>query len=75
LKGIVEVALDGVAHILRPGESLLVKPGVKHKFSGLEDSVLEEISTNHLIGDSFYSDDLIMKNLSRKTHIALWINE
>jgi sialic acid synthase SpsE/mannose-6-phosphate isomerase-like protein (cupin superfamily) len=75
LKGIVEVVLDGVAHILRPGESLLVKPGVKHKFLGLEDSVLEEISTNHLVGDSFYSDDSIMQNLSRKTHIALWTNE
>ncbi len=75
LKGIVELVLDGVAHILRPGDSLLIKPGVKHRFLGLEDSVLEEISTNHLVGDSFYSDDSIMENLSRKTHIAIWINE
>ncbi len=39
--------------ILNPGDSLLIVPGTKHRFYGLEDSQIFEFSTHHMEEDSY----------------------
>ena len=36
-----------------PGDSLRILPGVRHRFTGLEDSVIFEFSTQHFESDSY----------------------
>jgi len=43
--------------ILSPGDSLLITPGTKHRFYGLENSEIFEFSTHHMEDDS-YRDEL-----------------
>ena len=40
-------------HIMLPGNSMLIKPGQKHRFTGLEDSEIIEFSTHHDDSDSY----------------------
>ena len=39
--------------IMGPGDDLRIRPMMKHRFTGLEDSVIIEISTQHFDGDSY----------------------
>ena len=43
--------------IMKQGESVLIKPEVKHRFSGLKDSMIIEISTHHEDLDSYREED------------------
>jgi len=43
--------------VMRPGDSILIEPGTKHRFTGLEDSEIFEFSTHHEDSDS-YRDEL-----------------
>lgn len=52
-RGKVLLELNGEKIIMNPGESQRIKPGEKHRFTGLEDSELIEFSTNHKEDDSF----------------------
>ncbi|OYT41843.1 hypothetical protein B6U80_00310 [Candidatus Pacearchaeota archaeon ex4484_26] len=52
LRGKVLMELDKEKAILKPGQSLLIKPGQKHRFTGLEDSEILEFSTHHEDSDS-----------------------
>ena len=40
-------------HIMLPGDSMLIKPHQKHRFTGLEDSEIIEFSTHHDDSDSY----------------------
>lgn len=73
LYGEVELILDGVSNILRPGDVLTVEPGVRHAFTSQTGSVIEEISTTHFKQDSFYTDPAIMQNKQRKTLLTYWM--
>jgi len=53
LKGKILLELDGEKEILNPGDTILVKPGQKHRFTGLEDSTIIEFSTHHDDEDSY----------------------
>jgi len=75
LHGSVKIYLDGVAKIYCPGDVITVQKKVRHKWTALEDCVIEEISTNHKIDDSFYVDKTIHKNLNRKTLIEHWFQK
>ena len=46
---------DGKIHdyIMEPGETQLIRPCQKHRFTGLEDSRILEFSTHHEDGDSY----------------------
>tara|TARA_Y100000310_G_C20575444_1_gene760168 strand:+ start:138 stop:533 length:396 start_codon:yes stop_codon:yes gene_type:complete len=56
-KGKVFLELDGKKIIMNPGDSELVMPNQKHRFTGLEDSEIIEFSTHHEDEDS-YRDEL-----------------
>ena len=72
LYGDLEVEVEGHKNILRPGDTLLVKPGQWHKFATLDGAIFEEVSTTHRNDDSFYEDPTIkeMKQEDRKTCLS-----
>ena len=57
----------------KQGEMLTINPYDSHCFEDLGiGCVFEEISTTHIDGDSYYSDDNVLEN--RKTKLT-WRNE
>jgi len=50
--GIVLMEIKGKEKIMKQGDVARIKQGVKHRFSGLENSVIIEISTHHEDKDS-----------------------
>ncbi|WP_446008846.1 N-acetylneuraminate synthase family protein [Candidatus Electrothrix sp.] len=61
LHGDLEICLDGHVKKLELGETVLVEPGMWHKFHTLDGAIMEEISSTHYNDDSFYDDELIAK--------------
>ncbi|MFH1642687.1 MAG: cupin domain-containing protein [Nanoarchaeota archaeon] len=53
IKGKVLIELNNKKQILVPGDSVLIKPGEKHRFTGLEYSEIIEFSTHHKDSDSY----------------------
>lgn len=45
--------VDGREKIMAEGDAVRIKPNTKHRFSGLVDSVIIEISTHHEESDSY----------------------
>ena len=74
LRGDLEVSLNGVIHHLALGQLLLVERGAWHNFSTVRGCIFEEISTTHVIGDSFYEDPRIatLDPMQRKTLLTMW---
>ena len=74
LHGVLNVELDGHRRVLHPGETLLVLPGVWHRFWTDTGCVAEEISTTHFNDDSVYQDKKInqMARHERKTVVDHW---
>ena len=74
LSGIFECVVDGIHRTLKPGETILVQPGVWHSFWSNTGCIIEEISTTHFNNDSIYSDQKIndMNRSERKTQVKNW---
>jgi sialic acid synthase SpsE/quercetin dioxygenase-like cupin family protein len=74
LHGVLNVEIDGHHRILHPGETILVLPGVWHRFWTETGCVAEEISTTHFNNDSVYQDKKINKleRHDRKTVVDHW---
>ncbi len=74
LYGTLHVEIDGHHRVLNPGETLLVLPGVWHKFWTETGVVAEEISTTHFNNDSVYQDKRINETGrdKRKTLVDHW---
>lgn len=74
LSGEMVVELAGKRRIMYPGDTILVQPGVWHKFESHEGVIFEEISTTHYNDDSFYEDKSInqLKRELRKTKLINW---
>ncbi|MDB0016102.1 N-acetylneuraminate synthase family protein [Alphaproteobacteria bacterium] len=74
LSGRLHCELDGKEYILDPGDTLLVLPGVWHRFWSSEGAIFEEISTTAISGDSVYRDPKInkMETVQRKTIVDHW---
>lgn len=74
LWGKLNVEVDGRHKVLERGDTLLVLPGVWHRFWTENGCVFEEISTTHLADDSVYRDEAINKLTSkqRKTMVDHW---
>ena len=51
--GKVLMELGNKANVLIKGDSVRIKPNTKHRFSGLERSILIETSTHHKDDDSY----------------------
>lgn len=52
-KGCVLIECDGKFETFTTGQSIRIKPGVYHRFEGMSDSVILEVSTQHLDEDSY----------------------
>jgi len=74
LHGDLEVNLNEVMHDLKPGDILLVERGTWHSFSTEKGCIFEEVSTTHIIGDSYYEDSKIavLDPIQRKTVLTMW---
>lgn len=53
LKGKVLMEIDNKKQIMLPGDSVLITPNTKHRFTGLEPSEIIEFSTHHEDSDSY----------------------
>ncbi len=74
LHGVLHVEIDGYLRIMHPGETILVLPGVWHRFWTETGAVAEEISTTHFKDDSVYQDKRINEvgRHERKTLVDHW---
>lgn len=44
------------SRVMTTGDRMRIPPGLEHRFTGLEDSVIYEISTHHIEEDSYRSE-------------------
>jgi N-acetylneuraminate synthase len=49
-----------------------VKKGLKHSFRSENGAIFEEVSSTHYPDDSYYDDQEILANKSRKTQMSFW---
>ena len=70
LQGDLTVILDGKSYDMKKGDILTIERGAKHEFFSKTGAIFEEISTEHIKEDSYYSDNKIMLNKSRKSKIT-----
>ena len=70
--GEMTVNLGGEIHRMKEGDILTVPTGVPHGFTSASGAVFEEISSTHQGSDSYYTDESINLNSSRKTELSVW---
>ena len=73
LYGTIQLELDGKPYTCKPGDIATVDPGVRHAFWSTTGAVIEEISSTHIVDDSFYTDPAISENSNRKTLLSYWM--
>lgn len=73
LYGTVQLELNGKQQTSKPGDVITVDPGVRHAFWSTDGAVIEEISSTHILADSFYTDTSIDVNKNRKTLLSYWL--
>jgi rfaE bifunctional protein nucleotidyltransferase chain/domain len=56
LDGKVRMKVEGEESIMLPGDTIRIKPGQRHTFTGLGSSRILEISTQHFESDSYRED-------------------
>jgi N-acetylneuraminate synthase len=75
LSGRLFMSIDGLEpRAMRAGDSVNISPMQYHNFWTTDGAIVEEISTTHIDGDSFYTDPLIAKipRDQRKTIVEGW---
>jgi N-acetylneuraminate synthase len=72
--GDLEVKLNDASMRLHRGQKVLVERGTWHSFNSVGGAIFEEVSTTHVIGDSYYEDEDISKLdlVQRKTVLTGW---
>ena len=55
------------------GDTAVIPPGTIHAVSSTSGAIIEEVSSTHILDDSFYLDELISKNSARKTFVQYWV--
>ena len=73
LHGDISIDLDGVRKECGPGDILVVERGMRHSFRSRGGVIMEEISSTHYKGDSYYTDAEIAPVDKRKTLISYWL--
>ncbi len=71
LKGDCTLYLNGKKINMRPGKPYIISRGVDHGFSSAHGAIIEEISTKHIVGDSVYKDNEILKKSTEDRKIYL----
>jgi quercetin dioxygenase-like cupin family protein len=74
LYGDVQLTLDGEEKKCKSGDVVTVTRGTKHIFASENGAVIEEISSTHYRDDSYYTDEVILRNKDRKTYISYWLD-
>lgn len=74
LYGNVKVQLDGNTYEKKVGDVLVIPRGQTHAFDSKNGCIIEEISSSHIINDSYYSDPAITANADRKTFVTYWMD-
>lgn len=75
LYGEVKLTLNNICHLLNPGDVVTIEPGTRHAWTSDTGAVIEEISTTHIVNDSYYTDPQIMANKTRKTALTYWLDK
>jgi N-acetylneuraminate synthase len=72
--GDLQITLNGITQQLRRGNKILVERGTWHSFSSEAGAIFEEVSTKHVVGDSYYEDERVARldPLERKTLLEGW---
>ena len=73
LYGEVSITLDGTPKTFKANDVVSISRGTRHKFTTKTGTVIEEVSSTHSIGDSFYTDPTIDANVNRKTLVTYWM--
>jgi N-acetylneuraminate synthase len=74
LWGDIHLNLEGKTLNLKPGDQVLIPRAAVHSFGSRNGGIFEELSTRHVIGDSYYEDERIKKldPIQRKTMLDSW---
>ena len=66
--------LNGNSVYMQSGDRLLIQRGDVHGFRSIGGAIIQEISTTHVIGDSYYEDPRIreLDPMQRKTILESW---
>jgi len=66
--------VGGRAVELQPGDSLLIQRGDVHGVYSRNGCILQEVSTTHVAGDSYYEDPRVgdLDPMQRKTILESW---
>jgi mannose-6-phosphate isomerase-like protein (cupin superfamily) len=75
LWGDLTLTVNGEKRECSPGDIVVIKRGDTHSFVSNTGAVIEEISSTHIVGDSYYEDEKIMTNPHRKTALTYWIKD
>jgi quercetin dioxygenase-like cupin family protein len=73
LRGDISIDLNGTRKECTSGCILVVERGARHSFRTRGGVIMEEISSTHHRGDSYYTDPAIEPVERRKTLIAYWL--
>jgi N-acetylneuraminate synthase len=74
LYGNVQVQLDGNVYEKKASEVLIIPRGQTHAFETRNGCIIEEISSSHIVNDSYYTDPSISANTNRKTFVTYWMD-
>jgi N-acetylneuraminate synthase len=71
LQGELVIFVNGIERAMKKGDIQVIERGVTHSFYTNTGTIIEEISTSHIIDDSYYSDPLIAEQdpMQRKTRV------
>lgn len=74
LYGELDLYVEGRVRHLGPGDMQLVERGQSHEFRSEKGCILEEVSTTHIPGDSYYKDRRVASRdpMTRKTMVETW---
>lgn len=74
LYGEMDLTVNGKVRHLSPGDMQLIERGTPHEFRSEGGCIVEEISTTHIPGDSYYKDRLVagLDPMARKTMVETW---
>lgn len=65
-KGKILIEREGKEEIMFPKDTIRIKPNIYHRFNGLEDSVIIEISTHHDDEDSYRLEGQLSGNVPKE---------
>jgi N-acetylneuraminate synthase len=74
LWGDLEIDLNGNLIAMEAGDNILIERGAMHGFSSVGGAIVQEVSTTHIVGDSYYKDPRVRKldPMQRKTILKSW---